>query len=77
MHQYMLWTALESEGLGCNLQHYNPLPNEKAAEVWKIPKDWDLKAQLVFGTPADGARENLAAKSQKPMEERLHFHGAA
>lgn len=25
MHQILLWTALESEGLGVNLQHYNPL----------------------------------------------------
>lgn len=42
MHQYMLWTALEAEGLGANLQHYNPLPNQKASEIWKIPLQWDL-----------------------------------
>lgn len=76
MHQYMLWTALETEGLGCNLQHYNPLPNQKASEVWKIPADWDLKAQLVFGTPVEGARENLAEKKQQPLEERLLVFGA-
>lgn len=76
MHQYMLWTAFESEGLGCNLQHYNPLPNEKAAEVWNLPKEWELKAQLVFGTPAEGAREGLQEKVQQPIEERLKIFGA-
>ena len=76
MHQYALWVALETEGLGCNLQHYNPLPNKKASEVWKIPEDWDLKAQLVFGTPAEGAREGLAEKTQQPLEERLLTFGA-
>jgi hypothetical protein len=76
MHQYMLWTSLEAEGLGCNLQHYNPLPNQKASEIWKIPLEWDLKAQLVFGTPAEGAREKLPEKAQTPLEERLFIHGA-
>ncbi|KAL9531738.1 putative nitroreductase [Sphaerulina musiva] len=75
MHQYELWTALEAEGLGCNLQHYNPLPDQKAAEAFNIPLDWSLKAQLVFGTPAEGAREGLAARSEEPIEKRLFFHG--
>lgn len=25
MSQYHMWTALEAEGCGCNLQHYNPI----------------------------------------------------
>ncbi len=75
MHQYMLWTAFESEGLGCNLQHYNPLPDERAAAEWKIPLEWSLKAQLVFGEPQEGAREGLAEKSRKPVEDRLKIYG--
>ena len=77
MHQYMLWTALETEGFGCNLQHYNPLPDQKVAEVWKVPGDWSLKAQLVFGQPAEGAREKLPEKNQQPLSERLFIHGAS
>lgn len=77
MHQYMLWTAFEAEGLGCNLQHYNPLPNQKASSEWKIPLEWDLKAQLVFGEPAEGARDSLPEKSFQPVEERLFIHGAS
>ncbi|KAK2741705.1 hypothetical protein FQN55_008204 [Onygenales sp. PD_40] len=75
MHQFALWTALEAEGLGANLQHYNPLPDQKAAEVWKIPADWELKAQLVFGGYEEGVREELAAKGAEPVEERVFFHG--
>ena len=72
----MLWTAFEAEGLGCNLQHYNPLPDERAAATWDIPLEWSLKAQLVFGTPQDGARENLPKLDKVPIDERLKVYGA-
>ncbi|KAG9728433.1 hypothetical protein KCU73_g12375, partial [Aureobasidium melanogenum] len=29
MHQYVVWTALEAEGLGCNLQHYQGMMHEE------------------------------------------------
>ncbi|KAI6914575.1 hypothetical protein KC318_g2896 [Hortaea werneckii] len=77
MHQYMLWTAMEAEGFGCNLQHYNPLPDQKASAEWKIPLEWSLKAQLVFGGVEQGAREALKAKDEVPMGERLFVHGAS
>ena len=76
MHQYMLWTALESEGLGCNLQHYNPLPDQKVSETWGVPLEWSLKSQLVFGEPAEGARDSLPEKKQGPIEERVKVYGA-
>lgn len=62
--------------MGCNLQHYNPLADEKASATWNIPLEWSLKAQLVFGAPAEGAREGLAEKSFEPLEKRLFFYGA-
>lgn len=76
MHQFAAWTALEAEGLGANLQHYNPLPDQKASEIWGIPLEWSLKAQLVFGGLQEGAREKLPAKdSQKIAGGRLFVHG--
>ncbi|CAG9982999.1 unnamed protein product [Clonostachys byssicola] len=75
MHQYAIWTALEAEGLGVNLQHYNPLPDQRAAEVWNVPQAWQLKAQLVFGSYGPGVREKLPEKSQKPLEQRLFVYG--
>lgn len=76
MHQYALWTALEAEGLGCNLQHYNPIVDNKAKEQWKINMEWSLKAQLVFGGLGEGAREGLKKKEFQPVEDRVFVHGA-
>ena len=49
MLQFTLWTAFEAEGLGANLQHYNPLVNERVKKEWGIPEKWKLNAQLVVG----------------------------
>ncbi|KAL8955270.1 MAG: hypothetical protein Q9183_006715 [Haloplaca sp. 2 TL-2023] len=74
MHQYVIWTALEAEGLGVNLQHYNPLIDVRLATEYKLPTTWDLKAQMVFGKPTSGpAVEN---KEFLPIEERMKVHGA-
>jgi predicted oxidoreductase (fatty acid repression mutant protein) len=72
MHQYAIWTALEKEGLGANLQHYNPLIDQKVAATWGIDKDWELSAQLVFGTPIAPAGE----KTFIDVKERLKVFGA-
>lgn len=71
MHQIALWTALEAEGLGANLQHYAPLIDQKVQDEWNVPKEWELTAQLVFGTPAAPAGE----KTFLPLEERFKSYG--
>jgi predicted oxidoreductase (fatty acid repression mutant protein) len=74
MHQLVLWTALEQEGFGANLQHYNPVVDEKAAAQFDVPETWSLKAQLVFGGRVDG--QAPGAKEFKPVEgERLRVFG--
>ncbi|KAL8748640.1 MAG: hypothetical protein Q9199_008127 [Rusavskia elegans] len=74
MHQYHIWTALETEGLGVNLQHYNPLIDVRLETEYKVPSTWNLKAQMVFGKPTSGpAVEN---KEFKPVEERMKVYGA-
>lgn len=72
IQQFILWTALEVEGLGANLQHYNPLIDQQVAEEWKIPSTWKLNAQLVFGGKAGEAGD----KEFKPLEERVKVFGA-
>lgn len=57
MHQLAIWTALEAEGLGASLQHYNPLIDEAVREEWNIPSDWEHIAQMPFGKPAGGPSE--------------------
>lgn len=71
MHQFAIWTALEAEGLGANLQHYNPLIDAKVAEKWGVPQDWELNAQLVFGTPAGGPGQ----KTFVDLKERIKVFG--
>jgi predicted oxidoreductase (fatty acid repression mutant protein) len=66
-----MWVALEAEGLGANLQHYNPIVDRKVQEHWNIPVDWKLRAQLVFG----GRAGEPGKKEFKPVEERLFIHG--
>ena len=51
MHQLSVWTALEDMGFGASLQHYNPLIDAEVAHQWNIPEQWQLIAQMPFGTP--------------------------
>ncbi|MDA8441814.1 MAG: nitroreductase family protein [Peptococcaceae bacterium] len=67
MLQFVIWTALEMEGFGASLQHYNPLIDEAVQSEWNIPAAWKLIAQMPFGKP-------LALPGDKefmPMEERF------
>ncbi|XXG99852.1 hypothetical protein Hte_006193 [Hypoxylon texense] len=72
MLQYVVWTALTAEGLGANLQHYNPLIDAKVASEWGIPDSWKLNAQLVFG----GRTGEAGPKEFQPIEERFKVAGA-
>ncbi|KAL8282955.1 hypothetical protein RB597_010372 [Gaeumannomyces tritici] len=72
MLQYTLWLALEAEGVGANLQHYNPIVDDKVAAAWGLPASWKLNAQLVFGKKTGEAGE----KTFKPLEERVKVFGA-
>ncbi|MFS0906181.1 nitroreductase family protein [Priestia aryabhattai] len=70
MHQLVVWAALESEGLGASLQHYNPLIDEEVKKEWDIPSNWKLIAQMPFGNPTaqPGEKEFL------PVEDRVKFY---
>lgn len=67
MAQYAVWTLLEAAGLGANLQHYNPLIDDAVRAEWRIPADWTLRAQLVFGAIKVPAGE----KDFLPIQERI------
>ncbi|KAJ6184425.1 hypothetical protein N7519_005726 [Penicillium mononematosum] len=71
MSQYLVWTALESEGFGANLQHYSPLIDEPITKTWDLPASWKLDAQLVFGVPTSEPGEKQFA----PIEGRYKVFG--
>ncbi|KAI1424420.1 Nitroreductase-like protein [Xylaria sp. FL1777] len=70
--QFATWTTLEAEGLGANLQHYNPLVDERVAAEWNIPSNWKLSAQLVFG----GRAGEAGPKDHLPLEQTFKVAGA-
>ena len=70
MLQLVIWTALESNGYGASLQHYNPLIDEKVAAGWNIPKSWKLLAQMPFGKPTASPDE----KTFLPLEDRVKIY---
>jgi uncharacterized protein len=71
MLQLVVWTALEQEGLGASLQHYNPLIDEEVQATWNLPKEWKLIAQMPFGKPT----AEPGAKDFQPLEDRVKYFG--
>lgn len=51
MAQILVWTALELEGFGANLQHMAAIPPVEPAirKFVGVPDDYSLKANLNFG----------------------------
>lgn len=71
MHQFVLWAALEAEGLGASLQHYNPLIDDAVRKEWNLPETWQLVAQMPFGKVLAPAGE----KEFGPLDERMKVYG--
>ncbi|MBB6735772.1 nitroreductase family protein [Cohnella zeiphila] len=69
MHQYAMWTALEAEGFGASLQHYNPIIDDEVRRTWNLPVSWHLVAQMPFGKPTSQPGE----KTFQPVEERIRI----
>lgn len=67
MLQFAIWTQLEAEGLGANLQHYNPVIDAAVKKEFNIPDSWCLIAQMPFGKPTVPPEQ----KEFIPIEERV------
>ncbi|MGE5627957.1 MAG: nitroreductase family protein [Solirubrobacterales bacterium] len=67
MHQFVIWTALEVEGMGASLQHYNELIKTDVKNQWSIPGNWTLISQMPFGKPIAKPDEKMFL----PLEERI------
>ncbi len=67
MHQHVIWTALEIEGFGASLQHYNELIEDDVKKEWNIPNNWKLISQMPFGKPTAQPDK----KEFQPLEERI------
>jgi len=68
MLQLSVWVALETEGLGASLQHYNPLIDEEVKKHWNFPASWKLLAEMPFGNPVAAPDP----KETMPASERVY-----
>ncbi|KAL6915317.1 hypothetical protein FSST1_006812 [Fusarium sambucinum] len=70
MAQILVWTALELEGFGGNLQHIGAMPPVEDAlkKFLGVPNDYSLKANLVFG---EEAQPHPEIPTKLPIEETL------
>ena len=67
MLQHTVWVALELEGWGASLQHYNPVIDEAVKAEWNLPASWKLIAQMPFGKPVS----QPGPKEFQPLTERV------
>lgn len=51
MLQMVVWTELETQGLGASLQHYNELIEAQVKKEFNLPESWKIMAQMPFGNP--------------------------
>ena len=67
MVQYAVWMALAEHNIGGSLQHYNPLIDQRLHQVFDVPDNWFLRAQLVFGS------QNKQAPEKHFIEDEVRF----
>lgn len=67
MLQFALWTALSTEKIGASLQHYNPVIDEMVQQMFDVPDNWVLVAQMPFG----GIKVAPEAKPKDNIDERI------
>ncbi|BGP29131.1 Putative nitroreductase [Rhodotorula toruloides] len=64
---YIIWTALDAEGLGASFQHYTDVVQKDVEEMLQVPSTWKLRANLVFGAPTVPPME----KAFQSLEDRV------
>lgn len=66
MLQMTIWTALAEEGIGANVQHYNPLIDDAVKDLFQVPDNYLLVAQMPFGgiidRPEDKEKEDISKR---------------
>lgn len=70
MAQILVWSALELEGLGANVQHLNAIPpvEEAIKKFLAVPSDWKLRAHMNYG---DLAQPQPEVPQKLPINETL------
>ncbi len=65
--QYAVWLMLTDYGVSASLQHYNPLVNDYIYKQIGISEDYEIIAQMPFGSADDVVQE----RKDKNIDERV------
>ncbi|KZP19987.1 nitroreductase [Athelia psychrophila] len=74
MLQFVIWTALEAEGLGASLQHHASYSPDIASGIhseFDLPETWKCTALMPFGVPAGPPGMAGREKTFLPIDERV------
>ncbi|MFC4803638.1 nitroreductase family protein [Filifactor villosus] len=67
MLQLSIWSALRELEIGASLQHYNPVIDQKVKELFNVPQEYKLLAQMPFG----GITSEPDPKDKEDIEKRV------
>lgn len=67
MLQISVWSMLRELNIGASLQHYNPVIDDKVKEMFDIPKNYELLAEMPFG----GIVSEPDAKEKEEIDKRV------
>lgn len=66
MLQLAIWSGLKELGIGASLQHYNPVIDKFLREMFDVPENYILNAQMPFGgigsEPEDKPGEDISTR---------------
>jgi predicted oxidoreductase (fatty acid repression mutant protein) len=67
MLQFSIWAGLRELGIGANVQHYNPVIDEAVKELFNVPENFVLVAQMPFG----GIGSEPTPKEKEDIDKRV------
>lgn len=67
MLQLSIWSGLRELNIGASLQHYNPVIDEAVKDLFNLPEEYVLVAEMPFG----GIVEEPAPKEKEDITKRV------
>jgi predicted oxidoreductase (fatty acid repression mutant protein) len=69
MLQLSIWSGLKELNIGASLQHYNPIIDDVVMELFDVPENYILNAQMPFG----GINSEPDEKVKEDVNSRIRF----
>ncbi|MBK5201264.1 MAG: nitroreductase family protein [Spirochaetaceae bacterium] len=69
MLELSIWSGLKELSIGASIQHYNPIIDKMVKELFDIPENYELNAQMPFG----GINTEPSPKDKEDISLRVKF----